>query len=221
LTDSDRSRLSSELREHAARVFDDLKENLARLPDEIVDQAGLVLSHRRQLLERLRKVEAADAGTLDGGTMKIRIHGDYHLGQVLCVDNDYVILDFEGEPARSLAERRAKYPALKDVAGMLRSFSYAAYGGLLNYTARHAGDFEKLEGWAELWEKWVSGIFLGAYCKTAEGAGFLPADPAHFAQLLEVFLLDKALYELRYEMNNRPAWVRIPLRGILGLVRQS
>jgi maltose alpha-D-glucosyltransferase/alpha-amylase len=215
MTAFDRNQISSELREHAVRVFDQLKENLASLPDEIVDQAGLMLSHRRQVLERLRKIEDTN-----DGTMKIRIHGDYHLGQVLVVDNDYFILDFEGEPARSLAERRAKRPALKDVAGMLRSYSYAAYGGLLNYTARRSAEYEKLEPWAELWERWVCSIFLSGYCTTAAGAPFLPVDPSQFRQLLDVFLLDKALYELRYEMNNRPGWVRIPLRGMLSLLQQ-
>jgi maltose alpha-D-glucosyltransferase / alpha-amylase len=105
---------------------------------------------------------------------------------------------------------------LKDVAGMLRSFSYAAYAGLLNFTARRAEEYEGLLPWAALWEKWTSAAFLRAYLEATRGAAFLPADPRQLQQLLDAFLLDKALYELSYELNNRPSWVRIPLRGILG-----
>ena len=130
---------------------------------------------------------------------------------------DFVILDFEGEPARSLAYRRAKQCPLKDVAGMLRSFSYAAYASLINYTTRHPEDVARLEPWAQLWERSAAAAFLRAYRETAQGAEFLPADTADFQKLLDVFLLDKALYEILYELNARPAWVRIPLMGIMSL----
>ncbi|MBI4443249.1 MAG: maltose alpha-D-glucosyltransferase [Acidobacteria bacterium] len=208
----DMERLATELREHASRVFEELKENLARLPDEIIDEASLVLGQRRRLLDRFRDLE-----TTEVKAVKIRIHGDYDLGQVLCVNNDYFILDFGGEPERPLAERRSKYPALKDVAGMLRSFSYAAFGALLAYTARRPDDLDRLKSWATLWERWTSVEFLRAYLATAGDANFLPPEKASLRRLLEAFLLDKALYELRYELNNRPSWVRIPLSGILSL----
>jgi maltose alpha-D-glucosyltransferase/alpha-amylase len=136
---------------------------------------------------------------------------------VLRVKTDFVILDFEGEPARSLAYRRAKQCALKDVAGMLRSFSYAAYASLTNYAARHPEDVARLEPWAHLWEQSAAAAFLRAYRETAEGAKFLPVESSHFQKLLDVFLLDKALYEVSYELNARPAWVRIPLMGIMSL----
>jgi len=212
LTSDDMARLATELREHASRVFEELKGNLVRLPDEIIDEASLVLSQRRRILDRFRDLE-----TTEVGAVKIRIHGDYHLGQVLCVKNDYIILDFEGEPARSLAERRSKYPALKDVAGMLRSFSYAAFGAVLAYTARRPDDLDRLRGWAILWERWTSAAFLRAYLATAGEAKFLPSEKSSLQRLLEAFILDKALYELRYELNNRPSWVRIPLSGILSV----
>lgn len=131
--------------------------------------------------------------------------------------NDYVILDFEGEPARPLAERRSKHSPLKDVAGMLRSFSYAAYAALLNYTARRPDDYSRLEPWGRLWESATASQFLRAYLATVKEAGFLPADRRALRTLLEAYLLDKALYELRYELNNRPGWIRIPLLGILSL----
>jgi maltose alpha-D-glucosyltransferase / alpha-amylase len=190
-----------------------LKERLSYLPDEVVEVAASVLSRRRRILDRF--------GPLQGDfppLQRIRIHGDYHLGQVLRVKTDFVILDFEGEPARPLAVRRSKQCPLKDVAGMVRSFGYAAYAGLMNYTARHREDLTRLEPWAQLWERSVAAEFLRAYHQAAQSPGFLPAGNADFRRLLNVFLLDKALYEVLYELNSRPAWVRIPLMGILSLV---
>jgi maltose alpha-D-glucosyltransferase/alpha-amylase len=139
------------------------------------------------------------------------------LGQVLRVKTDYVIIDFEGEPARPLSQRRSKQSPLKDVAGMLRSFGYAAYGTLMSYTSRRPEDLTRLEPWAQLWERSSAAEFLRAYRETTQNAGFLPADNNAFRRLLEVYLLDKALYELRYELDNRPTWLRIPLMGMLSL----
>jgi len=171
-----------------------------------------VLSRRSRLLEQL---EALKTDTYQ--FWRIRVHGDYHLGQVLRVKTDFVILDFEGEPARPLTERRAKQSPLKDVAGMLRSFSYAAYSSLINYATRRADNIAKLEPWAKLWEHSVSAEFLRAYYETAHGAKFLPLDDSDFRRLLNVFIVDKALYEVLYELNARPDWVRIPLMGVLSL----
>jgi len=202
--------LSAELREHGALVFDSLKENLPRLPDEIVELAGLALSRRRRCLDRFKGMDS-----LEMQTRVARIHGDYHLGQILRTKNDFVILDFEGEPGRPLEERRRKHSPLKDVAGMLRSFSYAAYAGLLNYDRRRPDYFETLEPWARLWEQSTAAEFLRAYRNVAGIEAFIPPDRLAFSKLLDAYLLDKALYELRYEMNTRPNWVRIPLWGIL------
>jgi maltose alpha-D-glucosyltransferase / alpha-amylase len=148
---------------------------------------------------------------------KIRCHGDYHLGQVLYVNGDFVILDFEGEPTRTIEERRAKQSPLKDVAGMLRSFDYAAYAGLFAFTQNRPDDFAQLAPWAELWRLTVSAAFLGSYRDAAGGAAFLPNKPEVFSALLDAYILNKAFYELVYELNNRPDWVRIPLQGILAL----
>lgn len=176
--------------------------------------SGLVLSWRRRVAERLGRV--AD---LSSAGLRTRVHGDYHLGQVLRSRGDFVILDFEGEPARSLLERRAKQSPMKDVAGMLRSFSYAAYSGLMRVLTRRPGDADRLEPWARLWEQSACSAFLRAYRLTMKAAGgmMVPAETQAFEQLLEIYVLDKALYELMYELNNRPAWVRIPLAGILAL----
>jgi maltose alpha-D-glucosyltransferase/alpha-amylase len=211
-TAKDSESLRKQLVENATRAFDALKDNLSRLPDEMVEPAGLVLSRRSFIFERLHLLTSSEFGG-----MRTRVHGDYHLGQVLRAKSDFVILDFEGEPARSLAERRAKQSPLKDVAGMLRSFSYAAFASLSRFTTRRPQDAEKLEPWTHLWEKAVVAEFLRAYRQAAAGSPILPAEPSEFQSLLQAFVLDKALYELVYELNNRPAWVRIPLSGIVSL----
>jgi maltose alpha-D-glucosyltransferase/alpha-amylase len=211
MTADDLQNLAADLQRNATRVFEILKESMADLPDEILDLGALVLGRRRQLLGSFRSLAADNIHA-----QRTRVHGDLHLGQVLRVKSDFVILDFEGEPARPMAERRAKQSPLKDVAGMLRSFGYAAYAGLIAYTARRPEDLTRLESWAQLWERANSAEFLRAYRETAKGAAFLPSG-AGFRTLLSAYLLDKALYELSYELNNRPDWVRIPLQGILSL----
>jgi maltose alpha-D-glucosyltransferase/alpha-amylase len=202
-----------------ARTLDALKRAFNTLPDEpTTDSAALILSRRLDLL--LRSHAITEAPPQDAG-LRIRIHGDYHLGQVLRARGDYVILDFEGEPARSLAERRAKQSPLRDVAGMLRSFSYAAYSALDHFTQRHPGTAKSLEPWARLWQNAVSTEFLTAWRTTIAAqnapASHLTPQLTQAHRLLNAYLLEKALYELLYELNNRPAWVRIPLAGILAL----
>jgi maltose alpha-D-glucosyltransferase/alpha-amylase len=204
--------LAAGIQERAARAFEHLKDQLPRLPDEAVEEAGLVLRRRREFLGRLRGLEGAEVGG-----QRIRIHGDYHLGQVLRTKGDYFILDFEGEPARPIAERRAKHSPLKDVAGMVRSFSYAAYAALLAYTARHSEETTRLEPWARLWERSTAAEFLRAYREVAADTGLLPPTPAGVDAMLRAYLLDKAVYELLYELNNRPSWARIPLWGLSSL----
>lgn len=152
------------------------------------------------------------------GVARLRCHGDYHLGQVLWVENNFIVIDFEGEPARSLAERRRKQSPLKDVAGMLRSFSYVAYAALFASTQTRPEDFRRLEPWANFWQYWTSVRFLRGYLATAPGAVFVPPQRRDLALLLEALLLDKALYELHYELNNRLDWVRVPLQGIWQLL---
>ncbi len=198
-------------------TLDALKRGMSQLPEATADTAALVLSRRIELFARAHAI--ASATPADAG-QRIRIHGDYHLGQVLRSRSDYVILDFEGEPARSLAERRAKQSPLKDVAGMLRSFSYAAYAALNTFAQRRPDDAKNLEPWATLWQNAVSDEFLRAYQHTiaAINPDLIP-QPAQAQLLLNAYLLEKSLYELLYELNNRPTWVRIPLGGILALLQ--
>jgi maltose alpha-D-glucosyltransferase / alpha-amylase len=212
LTADDLQTQFDDSRQQAVGVFDLLKESVSRLPDDVVEVAASVLSRRGRVLNYLANIK------FDGlQIQRIRIHGDYHLGQVLRVKTDFVILDFEGEPVRPLAYRRSKQCPLKDVAGMLRSFSYAAHGTLINYKSRHPDDVTRLEPWAQLWERVVAAEFLRAYRETARSAKFLPGNPDDFRKMLNVFLLDKALYEILYELNSRPGWVRIPMLGLLSL----
>jgi maltose alpha-D-glucosyltransferase/alpha-amylase len=192
-----------------------LKRGMSQLAEVVADNAALVLSRRIELFARARAVASANPG--DAG-QRIRVHGDYHLGQVLRSRGDYVILDFEGEPARTLAARRTKQSPLKDVAGMVRSFSYAAYAGLNAFAQRRPDDAKNLEPWARLWQNAVSSEFLHAYrFAINENNPKLLPQPRQAQLLFNAYLLEKALYELLYELDNRPAWVRIPLAGILAL----
>ena len=209
---------AARIRVQIALALEALQRALPSLPDQpATDAAALVLARRAALLAQADAV--ADIPPQQAG-LRIRIHGDYHLGQVLRARGDYFILDFEGEPARSLAERRAKQSPLRDVAGMLRSFSYAAYAALDHFTQRHPNAARSLEPWVELWQNAVSTQFLAAWRSTIASAAVpnqLAPPPAQADRLLKAYLLEKALYELLYELNNRPAWVRLPLAGILAL----
>jgi maltose alpha-D-glucosyltransferase / alpha-amylase len=176
-----------------------------------------------ELLAREPDLHQRIRGILNGkiDAARIRVHGDYHLGQVLYTGNDFVILDFEGEPARPLSERRIKRSALRDVAGMLRSFHYAPYAVLFGTAPGsyvRPEDLERLETGAMFWHRWVSAAFLRAYLSESASGTHLPKKPEHIEILLNAYLLEKALYEINYELNNRPDWVRIPIRGVLDLL---
>jgi maltose alpha-D-glucosyltransferase/alpha-amylase len=204
--------LDARLQQQSAEQASDADHSGSR-PAIDVEQAQRLVTARDALLDRIRS-----APRFEFVCSKIRVHGDYHLGQVLWAEGDFYLLDFEGEPARSLPYRRQKQSPLKDVAGMLRSFNYAAYAGLFGQAAALPGDFARLEPWAHIWQTWASAAFLRGYFETAGDASFLPADFAQRDALLRLFMLDKALYELNYELNNRPDWVRIPLWGIFDLL---
>jgi len=212
-TPADIALVIDNLRADAARTLKLLRDNLARLPDGIVADAERLLLHQDRLIDRLQQVELSVSPVF-----KTRIHGDYHLGQILRVKNDYVIIDFEGEPGRSLSERRAKSSPLKDVAGMLRSFSYAAYAALLNYMSRRPDQEGRLATDSKFWVNAMSSSFLASYSERAQSAVFLPKSPVQLHNLIDLYVLEKALYELRYEINNRPGWVGLPLHAITGLM---
>jgi maltose alpha-D-glucosyltransferase/alpha-amylase len=175
-------------------------------------EAGAVLALREQIARRIE-----DLATPVSGVLKTRLHGDYHLGQVLVSRNDFVIIDFEGEPGRSFEERRLLQSPLRDVAGMLRSFGYASANALRSLTL-HDEEAQVLMPLTLEWEQQAREAFLRAYDKRAGGHGLYETlQPGR--GLLGLYELQKALYELRYELDNRPDWVRIPLQGILRLMR--
>jgi maltose alpha-D-glucosyltransferase/alpha-amylase len=195
----------------AGAVLDLLAARMPSLPDDLQPIAASLLERREAIVARAHEVDH-----IVHGGQRIRVHGDYHLGQVLRTEEDFVILDFEGEPARTLAERRAKYSPLKDVAGMLRSFSYASTAALMAFTQSSTGAMERLAPWAKAWQHWVSRSFLDAYRRAMVGTKILPTG-YDFDALLDAFTLEKALYELGYELNNRPEWTRIPLNALVTL----
>jgi len=204
------AKVSERMLAQADRSLQLLERAIGGLPAPLPERARALLDQRESLRRRL-----ADVARVSGAAAGIRIHGDYHLGQVLWTEGDFFIFDFEGEPLRPVAERRAKQSPLKDVAGMLRSFSYAAYAGLFAHTATRPGERERLEPWARFWQTWTAAMFVRSYLQIAESSTLLPSRDT-LGHLLEAFMLEKALYELEYELNNRPDWVRIPLWGILG-----
>jgi maltose alpha-D-glucosyltransferase / alpha-amylase len=205
-------------RDRLTRVYKLLSKQLPNLPDDLKPLAHKALSVRSALVLQL---EAAPKVRVR--TSRIRCHGDYHLGQVLYAGNDFVIIDFEGEPAQSLAVRRLKRSALYDVCGMLRSLHYAATVAMQSERLR-LEDRTALEPWSEAWYRWCSAIFLGSYLGRARAeparAVFLPNSDDELRALLGLHLLDKCSYELGYELNNRPAWVGVPLTGLLSLVQR-
>jgi maltose alpha-D-glucosyltransferase/alpha-amylase len=134
---------------------------------------------------------------------------------------DFVIIDFEDEPARSLSERRLKRSPLLDVAGMIRSFHYAAHSALLlqaPLAPRPEDDLPLLQHWTQYWYIWVSVTFITSYLDSVKSAGLLPEEPEHLRMLLDAYILEKAVYEIGYELNNRPDWLKVPLQGILKLM---
>jgi len=197
------------------RVMGTVAGTLDSLPEASREAARPILDDAPRLREALEALNALASERVT----KIRIHGDYHLGQVLLAGERFMIVDFEGEPARPLPERRAKHCALKDVAGMLRSFSYAAHAALFRAVEEAPEDRtlgSRLASWAEAWEEGTRRAFLEGYlAETWErGAPFLPRGRETLDAVLRVYELDKAIYELEYEIQNRPAWVRIPLEGL-------
>lgn len=193
------------------RQFTQLAEKLIELPPDHQELARRVLAVHQDLNRKL--------GALADNKMNAqltRIHGDYHLGQVLYTEDDFYIIDFEGEPLLSIPERRRKRPPLKDVGGMVRSFHYAAQGQLLLNPDRYSG--KDLGQRAETWYRIVANAFLETYFEACGDADFLPADPQDRKALLDLFILEKAVYEVAYELNSRPAWLGIPLKGVLSLV---
>ncbi|MCA1832249.1 MAG: maltose alpha-D-glucosyltransferase [Actinobacteria bacterium] len=202
-----RRSLYQSLRGEAGRTMNLLRRKARQTP-----ALGRVLDLQGEILDRFHKV--IDEGTT---ATRIRCHGDYHLGQVLFTGKDFVIIDFEGEPARPLGERRIKRSPLSDVAGLIRSFDYAAATALGTKHVREE-DRSIADVWARFWYVWSSATFLRSYFATTGDASFIPRRREEIDALLDSFLISKALYEVSYEINHRPDWMHVPVRGLLELL---
>lgn len=201
----------------------DVRERMPALAPQVRELLEPVLAHEAEFLAIIPGLRRL----ADEGCHKTRYHGDYHLGQVLKTSTDFMVLDFEGEPARPLEYRRSKQCPLKDVAGMLRSFDYAAYAVLFElWKERRMNEAQRarLEEWVLCWEQMATDAFLEGYVEVAgrhTGPRFMPAGSAAYRQLIQIFSVEKAFYELNYEFNNRPSWIPIPARGLMRLLERQ
>ena len=206
------------------RIERQIAEAMSSLRSRLGSLEGETAASAAKLLERVQRMPAvlkSEGTPASGFGVRMRVHGDYHLGQLLRVADSFLIVDFEGEPGHTLEERRAKQTPLKDVAGMLRSFSYAVASALAappNATAETSAPETSVKAWAKAWERAVADAFLDAYYETMSQRPELLPSPPERAPLLRALLIEKASYELLYEMNNRPAWLHLPLDSMLALV---
>jgi len=209
---------------HQQSMYGSVTAAMARTFDLLRSRRAMISLEARALAEQLlprdgdidRALERITRRRID--VVRTRIHGDFHLGQVLWTGDDFLIIDFEGEPGRPLSQRRFKRAPLRDVAGMLRSLDYASAAALRD--GRHRPeDRPILEHWARAWVQWVSASFLGGYLDRVAGTRLIPRADEDLTQLLRFFLLEKVIYEIGYELNNRPDWVEIPMRGLLALLQ--
>jgi len=214
VTESDLVAWSTQARDGAEVALATLEREIERVPSDLRPFAQTLLAMHDELFERL----APPPGEHLAGLVKTRYHGDYHLGQVLVVADDFKLVDFEGEPGRPLPERRRKSSPLRDVAGMLRSIDYASVAAMRGTTADRGENTSALEPLARDWERRAVAAFLAGYRDAIAGCPSYPSDPGHAQRLLELFVLEKAFYEVSYELANRPAWVRIPLEGIRSIL---
>ena len=203
----------SRVRQEVEPSLQMLEQNYGDLPASVQAEARRLLEIQPEILRRLSQVAPPDLEA-----MKTRLHGDLHLGQVLITQNDFTFIDFEGEPARPLPERRIKHSPLRDVAGLLRSFDYAVFAALQPILKERPNDGVLLKPLAEDWQARAVKAFLAGYEDAAAHCASFPSRKEHARALIDLFTLEKALYELRYELENRPDWVSIPLAGLLGLL---
>src|SRR5258708_594537 len=213
ISDFSRQALYQAMLSLANETFSVLRQRLAGLPAAIREEARKVLELEGEVQNRFRLFRDRKIAAIH-----LRCHGDYRLGQVLHTGKDFIIIDFEGESARPLGVRRLKGSPLRDVAGMLRSFHDAAYTALLGpVPGARPEDVPTLEPWARLWYRAGSATCLEGYLPAGASASLLPQAPAELGILLDAYLLDKAIYAVGHELNNRPEWTPVPLKGLLAL----
>ena len=197
-----------------AHTFDILRRRLGTLKPATQDLANEILAAEGKLDAEMRRLvgQRIDA-------VRTRCHGDLHLGQILFTGDDFVIIDFEGEPGRPANERRYKRSPLRDAIGMVRSFNYATEAVLRSGRVRPE-DLAALTPWAEAWTAWVTAAFLGAYLQRIDGSAMLPSSPQTVDLLLDFYEIEKVVYEVEYELNNRPDWLHIPLAGLARILKR-
>jgi maltose alpha-D-glucosyltransferase/alpha-amylase len=203
-------------RRQAETSFATLKRQLPALPEADRDAASALLDREEECLS---VIDALGRGPINA--MKTRIHGDYHLGQVLVAQRDWYIIDFEGEPAKTLDQRRAKHSPLRDIAGMLRSFDYAAWSAVRHIAATTSTVAEATVQQALAWRDETFDAFMAGYRELNTEIPSYPSDEREAARLLHLFTLEKACYELAYEAANRPDWIAIPIKGITAILDSS
>ncbi len=213
VTQNDFDAWTAQARASATRALETLAREIERVPLDLQPFARELLARRDDIVARLHLPRLGSAELL-----KTRYHGDFHLGQVLVLPDDFMIVDFEGEPGRALVDRRAKSSPMRDVAGMLRSINYSAVAGMRGATTDRSEDTSPLEPLANDWEHRTVDAFLAGYRETIVGTPSYPRDGELAERMLELFVLEKAFYEMSYELANRPAWVRIPLEGIRSIL---
>jgi maltose alpha-D-glucosyltransferase/alpha-amylase len=201
-------------RQDIGQTLQMLEHRRSELPERIRGDVDALLARQNELRSRVEALASRGVQAC-----KSRYHGDYHLGQVLLSAHDFVIVDFEGEPSRPVAERRAKHSPLRDVAGMLRSFSYAAELALEEATAERPDDRQRVAPLIASWRRESEAAFMAAYREAARGSATYPQQAEDAQRLIELFLIEKALYEVRYELDMRPQWLRIPIAGLLELLQ--
>ena len=204
----------ADIEREATLSFEKLASPLGYLSDQHRADAERLLALAPTLKAQLAQLRPG----AEIAALKTRHHGDYHLGQVLIAENDFIIIDFEGEPGRSLQQRRRKHSPLRDVAGMLRSFDYAMHAAVLEMSIAQPNAWEVLQPRGVEWRECASAAFLAGYRQALEDCLAYPQETRHGRQLIDLFVLEKALYELRYEMDNRPEWVGVPLDGLYGIL---
>jgi len=207
----------SSIRRYIDGVLNDPAIKKSRLPVDIRRKVNQVIANTDLYLMHTENLNELLTFKMN----KTRYHGDYHLGQVLKTKNSFIIIDFEGEPARSINERRSMQSPLKDVAGMLRSFNYAVYSALFSLSEEYKDASGVLEKWGIIWEEQVKKTFMNGYldstCRAKKGKK--EVNESSIMKILAVFQIEKAVYELRYELNNRPEWARIPLQYLLSIIK--
>src|SRR5207244_2586604 len=213
ITREDLAEWRRDLQQAVADMMEGLERSRCGRPEGVRDLADTLLAAQSRLFAAIRALAPDEIAAI-----KTRHHGDFHLGQVLAVQNDFTIIDFEGEPGRSLAMRRRKNSPLRDVAGMIRSFDYAASAAVRQIAETRPAALPRMTMLADAWRQRAVDGFRAAYRKTMRGCPSYPTNKLQAKALIDFFTLEKAVYEVGYELANRPDWVAIPLNGILRLL---